>query len=183
MTNKSWLIAVLALFAACGGDAAAPDAAQTEAADGAKPGDGAATTVKPEGPVRVDYRIIGTPVVGQPVGVDLEITSNVGLQPVAIDYRINDPTAMQFPEAQPARVALAPTAEGKPGLQQVRVIPLREGRLYLNVSAEVETESGTIATAIAIPIEVGAAPVRRPEAHGVTETDENGEAVRVLEGT
>ena len=181
MTKIAWLIPIFVLLASCGDDTAAPDTSQAIPAGDAEPG--AATTVKPQGPVRIDYRIIGTPIVGQPVGVDLEITSFVGKQPVAIEYRINDSTAMQFPEAQPARVTLAPTAEGKPGLQQVRVVPLREGRLYLNVTAEIETESGTIATATAIPIEVGASPARAPEANGVTGTDENGEAVQVLQGT
>ena len=39
-------------------------------------------TGKPQGPVRIDYRIIGTPVVGQPVTIDLDVKSNVGDAPV-----------------------------------------------------------------------------------------------------
>ena len=65
------------------------------------------------------------------------------------------------------------------GRQQVTVIPMREGRLYLNVSASVETETGSMSTVTAIPIQVGDAP-RELQDHGELTTDESGEAIRVL---
>jgi hypothetical protein len=43
-------------------------------------------TGKPQGPVKIDYRIIGTPVVGQPVTIDLKVKSNVGDTPVTLSY-------------------------------------------------------------------------------------------------
>jgi hypothetical protein len=61
----------------------------------------------------------------------------------------------------------------------VRVIPLREGRLYLNVAAEVETESGSFSSVTAVPIQVGPA-VRELQENGVVTTDENGELIRTL---
>jgi len=42
--------------------------------------------------------------------------------------------------------------------QQVTVIPQREGRFYLNVSASMEIPDGTLSTVMAIPIQVGNAP-------------------------
>jgi hypothetical protein len=89
---------------------------------------------------------------------------------------------MQFPEAQPPTVSLAPSTDELSSFQQVRVIPLREGRLFLNVSADIETDDGTMTTVTAIPIQVGATSIRVPQQHGVETTDENGEAIKVLKG-
>lgn len=140
-----------------------------------------ATTVKPQGPVQIDYKIIGTPIVGQPVAVDLYVTSTAGQGEISLDYRISDMTALQFPESQAEQVTMAAAPAGEPASrQQVRVIPLREGRLYLNVSAKVKTDTGSLSTASAIPIQVGT-PARRVEEHGELATDENGEAIRILD--
>lgn len=183
-------IIVMALafaLSGCGnGDAEAPagevqiDASAPEVSF--KPGPASDHTVKPRGPVQISYRIVGTPIVGQPIAIDLQVQSVLGPQAVTLSYRINDATAMQFPEAQPPSVSISPSADSSPSLQQVRVIPLREGRLYLNVSADVETGDGTYSTVTAIPIQVGGAPVRVPQEHGTVTTDEDGEQVRVLKG-
>ncbi len=144
-----------------------------------KPGATDGRTVKPQGPVTIAYKIIGTPIVGQPIAIDLRIESTLGPQAFELSYRVNDSTAMQFTEAQPASVSIAANNDDRPSLQQVRVIPLREGRLFLNVSASVETESGSISTVTAIPIQVGPA-VREIQQDGEVLTDENGELIRAL---
>lgn len=113
---------------------------------------------KPRGPVRVDYRIIGTPVVGQPVTIDLQVRSNVGDRPVDLTYLANDTTSMSFPESQSASVSLAFVDDERTASQQVTVIPSREGRLFLNVTASLPTETGSFQTVTAIPIQVGSAP-------------------------
>lgn len=144
-------------------------------------GEGAAVG-KPSAPITVSYRIIGKPVVGQPVAVDLDVNSTLGSEPVTVQYRINDASAMQLAESQPQAVTIAPgAANGEPaaGVQQVRVVPLREGRLYLNVAASIETESGSMSTVTAIPIQVGDQP-RTLREHGELQTDEEGNPVRVL---
>jgi hypothetical protein len=171
----------------CGGGSADVPQADVSAKPGSntahtvKPQD-TAHTVKPQAPVQIAYRIIGTPIVGQPVAVDLQVTSMMGQREVTLSYRINDSTAMQFPEAQPPTVSLAPSTDELSSFQQVRVIPLREGRLFLNVSADIETDDGTMTTVTAIPIQVGATSIRVPQQHGVETTDENGEAIKVLKG-
>ena len=136
-------------------------------------------TVKPQGPVTIAYKIIGLPTVGQPVAVDLQVKSTLGPQAVTLSYRVNDSTAMQFSDAQALQVSIAPTNDEEPSLHQVRVIPLREGRLFLNVSATIQSESGPISTVTAIPIQVGAAP-REVQENGEVLTDENGELIRSL---
>lgn len=175
------------LFTACGNGSVEESDADAAISTGApqvsfRPGADGARTAKPQGPVTIAYKIIGTPIVGQPVGVDLQVQSNLGPQPITLSYRVNDTTAMEFAQTQEASVAIAPTNDTGPTLQQVQVVPLREGRLFLNVSATIETENGTTSTVTAIPIEVGEAP-RQPEENGEVLTDENGELVRSVPAT
>ena len=134
------------------------------------------TTAKPGGPVTISYRIIGTPIVGQALAIDLQFASALGPQPITVSYRVNDATAMHFPEAQPATISMVPSARKELSTQQVTVIPMREGRLYLNVSAQIETEDGSMSSVTAVPIQVGSA-ARELQANGELRTDENGETV------
>ena len=176
---------VTATLAACsGGDR--PDPASTgEAAPQdapvavLTPDEKYSVTGKPQGPVKIDYRIIGTPVVGQPVTIDLKVKSNVGDTPVTLSYGTNDSTAMTFPESQRRMVSLAFVDDERIAGQQVTVIPAREGRLFLNVTAHMQTDTGSLQTVTAVPIQVGAAP-RELQENGVVTTDENGELIREM---
>jgi hypothetical protein len=132
---------------------------------------------KPGGPVRISYRIIGTPVVGQPVTVDLRVESAVDDTPVTLSYATNDSTAMTFPETQQKSMALAFDDDTREVAQQVTVVPMREGRLFLNVAAKMQTDTGSVQTVTAIPLQVGAAP-RQLEKNGAVTTDANGELIR-----
>ncbi len=134
---------------------------------------------KPSGPVTVSYRIIGRAVVGRPVVVELNITSSLGNQTMQVAYRSNDTTAMRLAEAEPRELSVSPTAGSTGTTHQVTVIPMREGRVFLNVAVSVETENGSMSTVTAVPIQVGDAP-RAVEENGTAMTDENGEAVRAL---
>ncbi len=174
MIRTSMIAIALACLAACG-ESAVDDATETPAGT-TLPAD---FTAKPQGPVTIDYRIIGTPIVGQPLAVDIEVTSLVGDQSLTLNYRISDTTSLELGESQPADVSLIPSPDGKPSIQQVRLVPLREGRLFLNVAASVAIDGGTVSTAIAIPIQVGSAS-REPEQNGTITTDEQGEAIHSL---
>jgi hypothetical protein len=155
----------------------APPAAPTAAAKPLFAYDG--TAAKPGAPFAVSYRIIGTPIVGSPVTIDLRVESMLGAQPITVDYRINDAAAMSLHEAQPARVRVEPVANENFVAQRVTVVPQREGRIYLNVSASYETAEGSTSTIMAVPIQVGAGGPELRE-NGEVRLDENGEAVRVL---
>lgn len=136
-------------------------------------------TAKPSGPVKISYRIIGTPVVGQPVTIDLRIESNVEDLPITLNYGTNDSTAIMFPESQLQSVAISFIDDERESSQQVTITPMREGRLFLNVAAQMQTENGSLQTVTAIPIQVGAAP-RELQQNGVVTTDENGELIREM---
>ena len=78
------LLTTFAFAAACGnGGVEEPAAIAGEAGQSST----VAMTAKPQSPVSISYRIIGIPVVGQPVGVDIEVTSLLGSQTIAIEYR------------------------------------------------------------------------------------------------
>ncbi len=87
---------------------------------------------------------------------------------------------MQLPESQSRSVSVSPSDSEGRSAQQVTVIPLREGRLYLNVAAVFETETGSMSTVTAIPIQVGPAAPREILENGTVTTDENGELIRTL---
>jgi len=189
MSQKTFPVIVAALLIGACSDSSVENASEVVAEPDASkvsdvsfkssPSDG--RTIKPQGPVSITYKIIGVPIVGQAVAIDLQVVSNIGPQAITLTYRVNDTTAMQFPEAQPPSVSMAATNNVEPQNQQVRVIPLREGRLFLNVSASLDTDAGTISSVVAIPIQVGAA-IRQQQEQGKVTTDEDGEAIRVLSG-
>ena len=90
MKNLFVIITASALCA-CGGADVDDAAAGTEPVDLSS--DAPAVTFtpegdsagKPRGPVTVAYRIIGKPVVGQPIAIDLQISSSLGNQPMRVD--------------------------------------------------------------------------------------------------
>ncbi len=191
-TAKYISIAAIAMvgLAACGTDetdvAVATEkhdvavmAPEPAAKPSAKDYDGA--VAKPGSPYAISYRIVGTPIVGSPVTIDLQITSALESRPVTLDYRINDATSMMFAESQPASVRMELADNDRAFQQRVTLIPQREGRFYLNVSASFDSDNGTVSTVTAIPIQVGTG-TREMQEHGELQQDENGEAVRVLTG-
>ena len=137
------------------------------------------TFAKPGSPYGISYRIVGTPVVGSPLTIELRVASLHGSRPLLLDYRVRDASSLIFADSQPSSVQMQPAANETDFRQQVTIVPQREGRFYLNVSASYESEEGTVSTVTAIPIQVGAG-ARELQENGELQLDENGEAIRVL---
>ena len=131
---------------------------------------------KPSAPISMKYEILGNPVVGQPVAINVEVRSTSGNHPVSVQYSINDSSALVFQAGQVERLQLTAAAEKSPSRQQLAVIPQREGRLYVNVSAEIQTADGVMIKSMAIPIQVGSAP-QKPEINGELVEGPDGETV------
>ena len=189
MTNAKSLTTLLSatlVLAACGGE---PSEQTTSAelekkapAVSSQPSDAAryeGTVAKPGAPYSISYRIVGTAIVGSPLTIDLVIKSAFGPAPLILDYRINDTSSMILAESQPANLRMEAAVNDDEFKQQVTVIPQREGRFYLNVSASLESEDGTTATVMAIPVQVGSG-TREMQEHGELGLDENEEPVRIL---
>ena len=130
---------------------------------------------KPSAPISIDYEIIGTPVVGIPLSINVQVSSTLN-QPIRMNYRIIDTTSLMFSDAQAQSVSLISVDEEVFATEQVTVVPQREGRLYLNVSAEIETEFGMMAKVMAIPIQVGSLRPALP-LNGTLTIGEDGEAL------
>ena len=175
---KLLTITMCFLLAACGSDSNV-ETTQSFSPE-AKKDAGLVRTSEVQSPVQITYRVIGTPIVGSPVALDLQFKSTLGSTPYKVTFRVNDPTAMQMPESQSASISISPSSRNESVARQVTVVPLREGRLYLNVAAVVETESGSMQTVIAIPIQVGPATPRRLLENGTVITNDKGELIRTL---
>ena len=181
--NVLTLVSIL-LLAACGNDTAAPAAAVVEidkseitAGKPASQFDG--TVTKIGSPFSISYKIIGTPVVGSPVTIQLRVISAFAAQQAEISYSIPDDSSMVLHEAQPQTV-VAEFADNEKWLEQrVTIVPMREGRIYLNVAASAQAADGRTMTMMAVPIQVGQGG-RDLEENGELSTDEDGEAIRVL---
>lgn len=133
---------------------------------------------KPAAPIDIRYSVIGSASVGQPVNIEIDVRSTLTDAPITLDYRINDPRELTFDEAQPQRVELRTASDAGAAAmrRQVTVIPQREGRVYLNVSASIETEDGSMIRSIAIPVQVGRSR-SEPAVNGELKQDADGETV------
>ena len=130
---------------------------------------------KPSAPISIDYEIIGTPVIGIPLSINVKVSSTLN-QPIRMNYRIIDMTSLMFTDAQAQSISLILVDAEAFATEQVTVVPQREGRLYLNVSAEIETELGMMAKVMAIPIQVGSLQPTLP-LNGTITIGEDGEAL------
>lgn len=122
-------------------------------------------------PITLDYSITGNPVVGQPVAVIVDVSSPLTDRTITLHYRMNEVGSMTFPESQAASTALVPRAGAELRSQQFTLVPQREGRLFMVVSAEVETDTGTMMKSISIPIQVGRGAAAPPAGDIVEGTD------------
>ena len=175
------LLAAATTLHGCGSDnepvdspaSPAPDTAQTAAEPAPQIQDmGGASPGKPTAPIMMRYEIVGNPVVGTPVQINIDVSSSQG--PVTVTYSVPDASALTFVEGQVRKLAIEDPAVRQP--RQMSVIPQREGRLYVNVSAEVETPGGTKIRSMSIPIKVGSAP-EAPTINGELKEGPDGETV------
>lgn len=109
---------------------------------------------KPTAPIDISYEVIGNAIIGSPVSINIVVTSDRG--PVSVEYSITDGSALMFQPGQVERLEIIDPSSGS--VQQLSVVPQREGRVYINVSAEIETPDGLAIRSMAIPIKVGTAP-------------------------
>lgn len=182
--KSPWLVSLCCLAlaaAACDGGGTTPERGTDPpaAGDDSRPGgeNGAAEAPgKPGAPIAIDYEVIGTPIVGQPVSIDLSVKATHGNAPVRLTYRVLDAQSLRFPDAQAKEVALR-VGDTEPAVRQVTVVPQREGRLYLNVTAEIETPEGALMKSIAIPVQVGSGEPARQAPDGTLGEDAEGEAI------
>lgn len=171
------VLAALGL-AACGDDTS-ESAADVAAEKDAVAESAARTPGTPGTMFDVNYRIVGTPIVGSPVSIDLEIGSALGDESIEVAYQIPDPSAMIMDDAQPRTLTRRPLAGERLIRERVTVVPQREGRVFINIRATRAAGDGSNSTMISIPIHVGDVDTSLIE-QGELETNDEGETTRVL---
>jgi hypothetical protein len=135
---------------------------------------GSMSAGKPSAPITMDYEVLGKAFVGLPVAINIRVRATQDTGPIFVQYSINDASALLFQEGQVEQRQYSDRSDLD--MQQVVVVPQREGRLYINVSAEVQTPSGTMIKSMAIPIQVGNAP-GQPQTNGELKVGPDGETV------
>ena len=123
-------------------------------------------SLKRTAPISIKYSFVGTPVIGQALGVNLDIASTMKDKAITMRYRINVPDKIDFAVSQVSEVILTPLSDGRYPSQQVLVIPKQEGRHFLIASAGLTTERGVMVRSMSIPIQVGSAPLRVQTSNG-----------------
>jgi hypothetical protein len=168
-----WLCIMASIsVAACGDESPVTGSAGKPVA--AMPGAGSTSPGKPSAPISLDYEVLGKPIVGLPVAINLRIIAAQDAGPISVQYSINDASSLRFQEGQVERLEITSPADS--GVQQITVVPQREGRLYINVSAEVQTPGGSMIKSMAIPIQVGSTP-QQPQINGELKQGPGGEVV------
>lgn len=181
LQNFLTLAIISCALAACSGGQPTDDgAAQADAVTVSKAEPNVEGVASKAGsPFRFQYSVIGTPIVGSPVALDLRIYSSFGNVPVDLEYRITDPSALMLHESQPGRLRKQMAVDDEYISERVTVIPQRDGRIYLNIHASVEVEGGTRTQSIAIPLAVGAVSTELVQEGEVQTDPETGERIVV----
>jgi hypothetical protein len=110
-------------------------------------------------PMTMEYAVIGNPIVGQPIAVEITISTDIDDRSITLTYRPAEAGSLEFPESQPMSIEIVPVSGSAIRPQQVTAIPQRDGRVFLTVSASVETDKGAVTKSMSVPLEVRPAPL------------------------
>ena len=133
-------------------------------------------TSKIRPPVTVDYKILGTPTLGQPLEVELTVHSSVADTAVRVEYHAMDSNALKMQAINNDGQSFKLVNANVPNRQKIVVIPQQEGRNVFLVTTYLQLPSGDVANSRAIAITVGDGE-KADNRNGNLTLDENGEAI------
>jgi len=105
--------------------------------------------------INFSYNILGNATVGEVTTINVIINGGSYKDEIILSYRIGVTDDLIFGENQLQSMTLNTLSNGLYPAQQVTVIPQREGRLFLVVSADITSNNEIITKSTAIPIDVG----------------------------
>lgn len=105
--------------------------------------------------INFSYNILGNATVGEVTTINVIINEGSYKDEIILSYRIGVTDDLIFGENQLQSMTLNTLSNGLYPAQQVTVIPQREGRLFLVVSADITSNNEIITKSTAIPIDVG----------------------------
>ena len=163
---------VIFLFAGCGGQPSEQQAKEQVTSDV-----GQASPAKPGASVAFDYELLGEPALGQPLEIRVSVTPAVPADSMSVSFSADASLAIQ------ESAATMEQAEVKAGVSvehTLVLIPVEEGRNYVNVFASTEFAGGApMVRTFAIPIQVGTAA---EQAREPLETDDEGRPIVSMPG-
>jgi hypothetical protein len=109
---------------------------------------------KPGAPVDISYSLLGKPVAGQPLEIELRIMAAAAFDAIRLDYGASE--RLSLGRGMPQTLALVAQKPGVPAVQRVQVTPQADGLHYFKVRVVTETGGRASMRGIAIPIGVGA---------------------------
>ena len=104
--------------------------------------------------INFSYNILGNATVGEVTTINVIINGGSYKDEIILSYRIGVTDDLIFGEDQLQSMTLNILSNGLYPAQQVTVIPQREGRLFLVVSADITSNNEIITKSTAIPIDV-----------------------------
>ena len=96
--------------------------------------------------------------------------------PIQVNYRAADVGAMFIEKGGDANQSFKLANLATPGRREIVVVPQREGRSFITVTAELQTPAGIQSYSRDIAINVGAVPIQKT-LNGELKADENGEPI------
>jgi hypothetical protein len=131
-------------------------------------------------PIRVDYEILGAPVIGEPLEIELTVSSSMNVPTLSVELRGGSGLVVPV---ENMRFAERDATPGESRAQRFSVTPMRGGTLSLIAVVRAEIGGRVQSDSVTIPIPVGGVPEpREREPAGVLTTDESGEPIISLPG-
>ncbi len=175
MKQSKWVTTLTALTAVATFSAGSAIAQTSAPAGAAKPGahaHAARSAGKRQAPLALRYELLGKPVLGEPLLVDLYLTPTRSVGEVQIQVG-SDPSLL-LKNADASRV-LRSRMDAQGWYQRIELTPMAQGLNYVHVSALADVQGVAQGAAFAVPVQIG--EQTRQKVNGQLSRDSNGQAI------
>ena len=104
--------------------------------------------------ITIDFEILNKPILNESAIISLLLKTNDPSKKIFLNYSVLSEDDISFGDNQIDRFELSSNLRGIYPEQQIIIIPRREGRVFLAVSATMKFEKENVTKTISIPIDV-----------------------------
>ena len=104
--------------------------------------------------ITIDFEILNKPILNESAIISLLLETNDPSKKIFLNYSVVSGDDISFGDNQIDRFELSSNLRGIYPEQQIIIIPRREGRVFLAVSATMKFEKENVTKTISIPIDV-----------------------------
>ena len=104
--------------------------------------------------ITIDFEILNKPILNESAIISLLLETNDPSKKIFLNYSVVSEDDISFGDNQIDRFELSSNLRGIYPEQQIIIIPRREGRVFLAVSATMKFEKENVTKTISIPIDV-----------------------------